>query len=201
VRKAAAEYDFQLVFSDAAEVEEAIARFDELHQENLRKYGHPRNTHGLDQIRILKSSHLAPYLLFCLRREKAGSRRFVQASFNMVAVNRGILLMVVQGIHREAVPPHHNLYQAETYQLYKWGEANGVRIFNLGRGGPGAKAGIGGNHFHVLAHLLKPLSDQADCAQLSQIRARATAFIAAQLAEVRHKLTRGGYMVSEISEA
>jgi hypothetical protein len=196
-RKAEAEYDLDLVFPDAAGAEEAIARFDELHWENLRKYGHPRNTHGPDQIQILKRSHLAPYLLFCLRREKAGARRFVQASFRMVAVDMGILLKLVQGIRREAVPPYHNLYHAETYQLYKWGEANGVRIFNHGRGEPGAKALIGCNHFHVLAHLVKPLSAQADREQLGQIRASSAAFIAAQLAGVRQKLTRGGYLIND----
>lgn len=191
-----AESDFELGFhfiSAADKLDEGpVKDFEDIHWENLKKYGHGRNTHGPLQMGLIRDSSVGENSLICLRRDKTNGQ-IVQASLNFCSVGDAYFMMLVQGIRRELVAPSHNLYLAETYQLYKWAAAQGIRSFNLGRGGLVGKASLGCNRFYTLDMHLKPLRSNPDLKQLEPLIRATTELLAKQKTEVVEKLVRGKF--------
>lgn len=138
-------YDHQQIMRDYSIVQIA----SELHQLNINKYSHAHNFYSEAILNMILSSAIAKNLLICVRRDKL-TRRPVQASINFIDRERSQLFQMVQGINHSLVKKGHNLYIAETLQMYRYAESQGINEIHLGRGAHESKKKIGANCFHLL---------------------------------------------------
>ena len=138
-------YDHQKMIKDYSIIQIA----SELHQLNINKYSHAHNFYSEEILKIILSSAIAKNLLICIRRDKL-TRRPVQASINFVDREKGQLFQMVQGINHSLVKKGHNLYIAETLQMYRYAESQGINEIHLGRGAHENKKKLGANRFHLL---------------------------------------------------
>lgn len=150
-RKAAVDYEFTI--EPLTPSSEAMAALARLLQLNARKHGYETSPYDGSVLARLASSALGARAMVACQRERAGGR-IVQASLALVDHARGVMYQLVQGIDHAVVPAGQNLYVADTLSLYRWGHAQGLRHFNLGRGGARNKLNLGANHFRVLGNLV-----------------------------------------------
>ena len=142
----------------------------ELHGRNIEKYGHEINFFDAEKLRTLLDSPLGDYLLICLRSDKK-SGVAVQASISLVDSDSSEMYQLVQGIDHSLVRPGHNLYIADTYELYRYAEDCGIKTINLGRGDAAGKRRLGANRFNLLNNWLLA-SEANDSSELLQLEAR-----------------------------
>jgi len=152
------EQDYALDVHDAGDLRgsmgaEILEAFDFLHRKNLEKFGHVVNFYDFTVMETLLSSGLGERVLACFSRDRKTGRR-VQTLLALVDHESQEMQLLVQGIDENEVLPGHNVYQASLYGLYAWGEARGIRTFNLGRGRQRDKLRLGANRFHVLSNYL-----------------------------------------------
>ncbi len=154
-RKAIAEYKTSYLSLPKSSLRET-AKFDTLHNLNLKQYKIPVNMFNNDILTCLANSDLAAEFFLCLREENNGAKT-VQASLNRQNDKERTFYFLVQGQDRSQVPPYHNLYLAETYELMKKGFNDGILNYNLGRGAPFTKSKLGCNEFYILSNYIKKL--------------------------------------------
>ncbi len=158
-------------YSSLTERPELLSLAGDVHGENSSKYGHPFNMYDGTSLSRILSSPLGKHLAIGLV-EKKTSGSIVQAILALVDKERSQLHYLAQGIRHEAVPASVNLYTASYLWLYRFGEANGIRVFFLSRGMHQAKRRLGANRFWLLNHWMKSDSNDGQAA-ISIIQRRA----------------------------
>jgi len=148
---------YDLRFYKAPELEENPALLTEtsrLHELNVRQHNLHVNFYNRDVLEAIMSSTLRDNLLVGLRYDKSTGVA-VQAMIILVCEDTGELYFSAQGIDHDEVDRRHNLYTTAAYDLYKYGEAHGLRTFYLGRGSEEEKQRLGANRYHLLNHWMK----------------------------------------------
>jgi hypothetical protein len=147
-----------------------LAIVAQLHGHNVAKYNHALNFYSEEILERLLASPLGEHLLVCLRRDRE-TLEPVQTSISLVDRACGQMYQLVQGIARERVRAGHNLYIADTYDLYRFAESQGLTEINLGRGGAAHKRRLGANRTHLLMNWLRSDLPGAE-AELDQLARR-----------------------------
>ncbi len=149
-RKAAVEFELAFYeYSDIIKDASIIKVAADLHQLNIDKYAHAYNFYNEEILNVILSSSIGKHLLICIRRDRV-SKQPVQASINFIDRERSQLFQMVQGIDHALVTKGHNLYIAETVQMFRYAESQGIKEIHLGRGGHESKKRLGANRFYLL---------------------------------------------------
>ena len=123
VRKANSEYTTTFYdLSTIAVAPDILSTVGSLHELNIRKYSHARNTFSPSILARLCASSLGPNLLLCVRRDRSTGVA-VQASISIIDRAAQQMFQLVQGIDHSVVRPGHNLYVVDYYDLYQFAEA------------------------------------------------------------------------------
>lgn len=171
-RKAESCYELQILgHEDLKANPHLIFEIDKILGKNVSKYRHVANPYGASTLQWLLETPFAERLKICLRRDKE-SGDFVQASVSFVDMPSQQMLQLVQGIDHRHVRTGHNLYIAETLQLYQWGIDHGIRFFNLGRGALIMKNRLGANRVYTLVNFILPLKG-IDLGELKRLQQEA----------------------------
>lgn len=149
-RKAIADFDLEFyeyhkILNDPSIIMIAA----DLHQLNIDKYAHAYNFYNKKILNLILFSSIGKNLLICIRRDKA-TRQPVQASINFIDRDKSQLFQMAQGIDHSLVKKGNNLYIAETLQMYRYAESQGISEIHLGRGGQDSKRRLGANRFYLL---------------------------------------------------
>lgn len=150
VRMAERDYELEFYTLEQIRTDPSILKTTaHLHACNVSKYGHAMNFYSYSILKHIAESPLGENLLICIRKDKE-TQQPVQTSISLIDQRRSQMYQLVQGTDREKVIKGHNLYLADTYDLYKFAENHGILEINLGRGGQQEKIRLGANRFILL---------------------------------------------------
>ncbi len=171
VRRADAEYDHRVLDGAGAAADPAALKdFDRLHALNLAKYGHRFNHLSSTALELVLDSPLRDRMRLFLRQSRADGAT-VQAVLCFLDPTGTELTILAQGIDPALVTPGQNVYRAAFYEIFRWGEGQGIGVFSLGRGNEVKKLDVGANTYHLLANHIRGVSG-ADPAGFAPMRAK-----------------------------
>ena len=177
VRRAEQSYRHEILTgTELAGMPDRLIEFDRLHQLHMTRYGHCHNHLSAPALHLMLNSPLSPGLVLFVRYHDRTAQP-VQAALSLLDPSGRELTLLAQGIDRAAVPAGHNLYRTWFYEMYRWGVAHGVEVFNLGRGAEQKKLDMGANTFHLLDNHLAP-TRRRDTADVHAMRQKLVPFFA-----------------------
>lgn len=195
VRNAENEYEFLIFLGSQAHTEEVLNTFSKLHEFNALKYHHGLNTYSREILDALVSSSLGGQMLIGMQKDRQNGQ-IVQSSLSLVSFDTQEMVQLAQGIDHHQVPPTQNLYVAETYQLYRWGNDHGITRFNLGRDSPLIKRALGANEFYPLENRIH-VHDTAFIPDILQIQEIAEKYFREEVGLLEEKNFVNNIVLSE----
>jgi len=158
-RKARTQFQWQVIKGTQLKGKNnEIAELAAVHELNVRKHNHPVNLYSENVIHYLLQSEVAESVRFFLRRSLE-SGKLVQMCLLYQDEERAVLYSAVQGIDHDAVPPGHNLYVSQHYDLFEFAATNGIGKIYLGRGAELDKSQNGADEFELLYMVFKSASE------------------------------------------